>query len=60
MLTVLFLMDCSVFFLTHISDPACRSVNGVCKGESGNVGARDRKNGDKTDCVIKLLIERQL
>ena len=29
-------------------DPVRGSVNGVCKRESGDVGARDVKNGDKT------------
>ena len=40
-------------------DPAHRSINGVCKGESEDGGARDTKNGDKTVCLIKS-IERQL
>ena len=32
------------------------SVNGVCKGESGDTGAKDLKNGDKTGCLIKSQI----
>ena len=34
-------------------DPVRGPVNGVCKGESGDGGARDLKNGDKTGCLIK-------
>ena len=34
-------------------DPAHGLVNGVCKRKSGNGGARDMKNGDKTVCLIK-------
>jgi hypothetical protein len=36
-----------------VFDPARGSVNGVCKGESGDGGGRDSKNGDKTVCLIK-------
>jgi hypothetical protein len=34
-------------------DPVRGSVNGVYKEESGDEGARDAKNGDKTVCLIK-------
>jgi hypothetical protein len=34
-------------------DPILRSVNGVCKRESEDWGARDSKNGDKTGYLIK-------
>lgn len=35
------------------SDPVQGSVNGVCKGQSGDGGAKASKNGDKTGYLIK-------
>jgi hypothetical protein len=34
--------------VSFFSEPACRSV---CKGESGDGGARDSKNGNKTGYI---------
>jgi hypothetical protein len=38
------------------TDPVCGSVNGVCKRKTGDTGARDSKNGDKTGYLIKKLL----